>query len=184
VQVPEIVPLAKRLLQASGYSGLAEVEFKHDKSANKFYLIEVNPRHWDQHELGSLLGVNVSWVAYRDVIGQTPAVQAPVYQSTSLYRWIAETEACSLILRSAYVQIQEARELSGQRGGRLTRYVSVACSVLAEIFFLSKGHKIFGIFHLRDPVPGILLCVRGMRELFRILVRYAASACGAGAIML
>ena len=48
--IPEIVPLATRILESCGYFGLAEAEFKHDKSSNKFYLIEINPRHWDQHE--------------------------------------------------------------------------------------------------------------------------------------
>jgi hypothetical protein len=31
-------------------------------------LIEVNPRHWDQHALGLTCGVNLAWIAYRDLV--------------------------------------------------------------------------------------------------------------------
>jgi len=41
------------LLRACGYAGLAEVELKRDSKTGAFQLIEVNPRHWDQHELGT-----------------------------------------------------------------------------------------------------------------------------------
>src|SRR5262249_42238897 len=77
VNVPEIVPLAKRLLQASGYCGIAEVEFKRDSRDGKWFLIEVNPRHWDQHEIGTHIGVNLSWIAYRDMIGSPCKPQVP-----------------------------------------------------------------------------------------------------------
>src|SRR5262245_12706923 len=49
VDIPEIVPISNQLLQAVQYVGIAEVEFKRDPSNGKWFLIEVNPRHWDQH---------------------------------------------------------------------------------------------------------------------------------------
>ena len=67
---PVITP-SIRLLRAFGYSGLAEIEYKHDKATDTYMLIEINPRHWDQHELGTLVGVNLSWLAYADMVGPT-----------------------------------------------------------------------------------------------------------------
>src|SRR5262249_38174723 len=43
IQIPEIVPLAKRLLVAAGYTGIAEVEFKRHSPTGGWFLIEVNP---------------------------------------------------------------------------------------------------------------------------------------------
>ena len=61
------------------------------------YLIEVNPRHWDQHELGTACGVNLSMELYRDFAGpdQAPATgddgSGPLQQEASV-RWIAEQD--------------------------------------------------------------------------------------------
>ena len=53
------------------------------------YLIEVNPRHWDQHGLGTAVGVNLSELLYREVTGQP---MRAMRQSTDRVRWIAEAE--------------------------------------------------------------------------------------------
>jgi D-aspartate ligase len=156
--VPEIVPLATRILESCGYFGLAEAEFKHDKSSNTFYLIEINPRHWDQHELGTLVGVNLSWLAYQDMIGRRAAIQTPVYKSPTGCKWIAETEALMLILHNAYRQFR-----SGSR-------TALVRTVLAEIHFLLKGRKMFAIFNSRDPLPGLLLALRTTRQLFKMMM--------------
>ena len=56
-------------LQAVGFRGVCEVEFKADPGGAAPRLIEINPRHWDQHALGGALGVDLPWLAYRDLIG-------------------------------------------------------------------------------------------------------------------
>jgi D-aspartate ligase len=174
--IPEIVPLARDLLQACRYTGLAEVEFKRDSSSGKWYLIEVNPRHWDQHELGAHVGVNLSWIAYQELIGRTPLPHIPVHGPAAQFKWIAETEAMMLILRNAYVQIQENRKDFVSFKKRFGRHYCVARSVAAEILFLLKGRKVFAIFHRSDPIPGILLCFRAVRGVFHIAGRHAIGA--------
>jgi predicted ATP-grasp superfamily ATP-dependent carboligase len=163
ISIPEIVSLARRLLQAVGYTGIAEVEFKHDASAGKWLLIEVNPRHWDQHEMGTHLGVNLSWIAYQDMIG-CPSSRGPEAQPATPLKWIAETEALSLVLRNAYSQIHEKR-----------RYFEVIGTTFKEVAFLLKGRKIFAILHWSDPLPGVLLCLRTARELCEMVARHLAS---------
>ena len=69
--VPEIVEPSKALLRALGFSGISEIEFKIHETTRVPYLIEINPRHWDQHHLGTACGVNLSLELYRDVTGRS-----------------------------------------------------------------------------------------------------------------
>jgi D-aspartate ligase len=170
VDISEIVPEAKRLLRACRYTGLAEVEFKRDSSSGKWLLIEVNPRHWDQHEIGAHIGVNLSWVAYQEMIGRSVASEPAQYQLGNV-RWIAESEALMLMLKNAYVQVQENRRHPGSLGVRLRRHYGVLRALMRETAFLLKGRTIFAIFDRRDPAPGILLCIRTVRELSDVLMR-------------
>jgi len=169
VDIPEIVPLAARLLRGCGYTGLAEVEFKHDKVADRFYLIEVNPRHWDQHELGTLVGVNLTRMAYADMIGGTVSPQVPTYKGRAC-RWIAEPEALMLLLRNAYAEVKCIRKQPHLRpAARLLGYGKALRTSVAESIFLLRGHKVFATFNRRDPLPGFNLCIRAIRDMVGVL---------------
>ncbi len=93
--VVEALPLAelerpsKSLLISLGFHGISEIEYKRDEQSGQLYLIEVNPRHWDQHGLGSAVGVNLSEALYRDMTGQPMRVMR---QTTERVRWVAEAE--------------------------------------------------------------------------------------------
>ena len=67
VDLPELRDAAVGFLEAIGYRGLAEVEYKRDPASGRFRLIEINTRHWDQHPMGTAAGVNLSLLAYRDL---------------------------------------------------------------------------------------------------------------------
>jgi predicted ATP-grasp superfamily ATP-dependent carboligase len=170
--IPEIVPIAKRLLQAVGYTGIAEAEFKRDSAAGTWFLIEVNPRHWDQHEIGAHIGVNLSWIAYQDMIGCPSESQVQLRRPVTQFKWIAETEALMLVLRNVAAQIQENRRLSCSFGQRLTQHFEAVRTLFLEIVFLLKGRKVFAVLHRRDPLPGILLCLRTARELCDMMARH------------
>jgi D-aspartate ligase len=74
----EVERLGTRLLEALSFEGTAEVEFKRHAPSGEYRLIEVNPRHWDQHALGMTCGVNLAWIAYRDrVLGDRIEPVAP-----------------------------------------------------------------------------------------------------------
>ncbi len=153
--VPEIVESSRRLLHACGYWGIAEVEFKRDPSSGRFLLIEVNPRHWDQHQLGTLVGVNLTRIAYDKAIGRLPPPCLPRYPAGRAPRWIAEQEALLLLARNAYREVQCRSE------------------ALARSFLVDQGLRA-GILggppngeaavrsvdlSLRDPIPGVLLLI-------------------------
>ncbi len=64
---PEILPQSRALLRALRFSGISEIEFKIHERTGVAYLIEINPRHWDQHYLGTACGVNLSLEQYLDL---------------------------------------------------------------------------------------------------------------------
>jgi predicted ATP-grasp superfamily ATP-dependent carboligase len=64
---------AVRLLQALGYTGLVEVEFKLDSRDGRFKLLDVNPRVWGWHTLGARAGVDFSYLYWRMLQGEPVA---------------------------------------------------------------------------------------------------------------
>lgn len=93
--IVEAVPIERlrepcaALLNASRFVGISEIEFKRDPRDDRIYLIELNPRHWDQHRLGAAAGVNLSQVAYFDAIGHP---NPSMVQSSGSIAWVAEAE--------------------------------------------------------------------------------------------
>ncbi len=52
---PEIIEYAKAIVSATGYSGIAQIEFK--KHDGDYYVIEMNPRSWSWNGLAWAVGV-------------------------------------------------------------------------------------------------------------------------------
>jgi predicted ATP-grasp superfamily ATP-dependent carboligase len=72
VWVQDAVDAALRLLDAFGYFGLSQVEFKRDPRDRKFKLMEINPRLWQWHGLAAACGIDLPRIAYADLVGETP----------------------------------------------------------------------------------------------------------------
>jgi D-aspartate ligase len=144
-----IVAPSMRLLQAFGYSGIAEVEYKYDRGRDTYYLIEINPRHWDQHELGTLAGVNITWLAYADMIGVRQSPTFPAYNRTR-FLWVAEPELIRDFVHTVVA------ELSGPGAAEPMRNRLVAifntCKALSSLL---DGLKIFAYASIADPLPGL-----------------------------
>lgn len=69
IDLPVIEELSERLLQAIGYHGLVEVEFKQDPRDGEYKLLDVNARTWGFHTLGSVTGVDFPYLMYADQVG-------------------------------------------------------------------------------------------------------------------
>jgi predicted ATP-grasp superfamily ATP-dependent carboligase len=170
VEAIEVLPVIEpsvQLLRDLSYSGLAEIEYKHDKTSDTYFLIEINPRHWDQHELGSLVGVNLTWLAYCDLIGRQQSPVRPVYATGAKYKWIAETELAYGIARKVRADL---RSPSGPPH-LATRCLTAFKGAYGEARSLLSGRRIFAMCSLRDPMPGILTCVGLLRDAFRLTTR-------------
>ena len=68
-QVPsELIQETKRLVKELAYTGIAEVEYKKDTRNDEFRLIEVNPRSWSWIGITPYCDVDLSLIAYEDMV--------------------------------------------------------------------------------------------------------------------
>lgn len=155
--IADIAAPSIKLLRSVDYTGISEIEYKRDARTGKCALIEINPRHWDQHTAGIPVGVNLSRALYADVIGKpVPELR----QDARAVSWIAE-EAYLLGLPDA---------LRG-KGYPLREYLGAL-----------SGPKAWATFAWRDPKPGVRILNRVTREYARGLyhrVRRFAGKAGA-----
>ena len=84
VWVDAVVEQGLALLRGLGFHGLSQVEFKRDPRDGAFKLIEVNPRLFQWHGLAAACGVDLTKVAYYDLLGTPPP---PVRSNGTSKRW-------------------------------------------------------------------------------------------------
>lgn len=96
--LPDLDEPSRRLLGALRFRGICEIEFKKSANDGRLYLIEINPRHWDQHGLGYAVGVDLTEAVYRNLTGQ-PARW--MQQSEEHVMWVAEAEFIRHVARCA-----------------------------------------------------------------------------------
>jgi predicted ATP-grasp superfamily ATP-dependent carboligase len=84
VWVDEVVEQGLALLRALKFHGLSQVEMIRDPRDGTYKLIEVNPRLWQWHGLAAACGVDLPWIAYRDLVGDP---LPPVLSHPSGKRW-------------------------------------------------------------------------------------------------
>ena len=69
LEMPAVEELSLRFLNAIGYYGLVEVEFKRDPRDNRYKLLDVNARTWGFQCLGVPAGVDFAYLLYADQLG-------------------------------------------------------------------------------------------------------------------
>jgi D-aspartate ligase len=129
IDLPELAEPSLRFLQAAGYYGLVELEFKHDLRDRRYKLLDVNARTWGYHTLGGCAGVDFPHLLFRDQLGQS--VEAG--QARPGLRWIRLTTDVPNAIRDV-------------RAGRLRcrEYLRTLLHADTE-----------AVFSLRDPLPGL-----------------------------
>jgi D-aspartate ligase len=70
IEQSQVEQLACKFLKSLNYTGVAEVEFKHDRRDGQYKLLDVNGRFWTWNGLGSLAGVDFPYLAWQQAIGQ------------------------------------------------------------------------------------------------------------------
>jgi predicted ATP-grasp superfamily ATP-dependent carboligase len=128
VALPPIEKPSIRFLQAIGYYGLVELEYKLDPRDGQYKLLDVNARTWGYHSLGRAAGVDFPYLLYRDELGYQ---QAPVRARPGV-RWIR----LATDVPNAVVDV---------RAGRLR-----ARDYLRSL----RGIDVEAVFDLQDPLPG------------------------------
>jgi predicted ATP-grasp superfamily ATP-dependent carboligase len=72
------------LLERIGYTGMAEVEFKFDQRDGRHKLLDLNPRAWVWHPLGSRAGVDFPYLTWLLARGAT----VPRLRGRAGERWL------------------------------------------------------------------------------------------------
>jgi D-aspartate ligase len=67
---PGIGEPSRRLIEASGFSGLVELEYKVDEASGRTLLLDVNPRVWGWHSLCARAGVDFPWLLWLALRGE------------------------------------------------------------------------------------------------------------------
>ncbi len=126
----KLADAALRLLQELHFHGVSQVEFKRDPRNGRFCLMEINARHWKWHGLAARCGVNLSFAAYRDAIGDPYIAR----RQQDGVKWIVANKDVPLAL----LEIAKRQR-----------------SAPAYVRSL-RGTRMDGLHALDDPLPGLL----------------------------
>jgi predicted ATP-grasp superfamily ATP-dependent carboligase len=74
---PETDAVCDRFLRSIGYAGICEIEMKWDSRDGRVKLIEANPRLSGGGDAAPYAGVDLCWLHYLDLIGQSVVPVAP-----------------------------------------------------------------------------------------------------------
>jgi predicted ATP-grasp superfamily ATP-dependent carboligase len=75
LRYPELIDLGLKFFQGIGYHGIGSIEFKKDERDGKLYMIELNPRLWQQNIQATVCGINFPLVQYLDLTDHAPPPQ-------------------------------------------------------------------------------------------------------------
>ncbi len=71
----ELVDISKPFLEAIGYRGFGEIEYKKHEQTGEIYLIEINARTTNFNNLIYKLGLNMPYIAYLELTGQQNKIE-------------------------------------------------------------------------------------------------------------
>jgi len=86
VNVPDLLPLAEKLLRYMHVSGMVEVEFKYDERDQQYKLLDINVRPWGWHTLCIACGLDFPYMQYCWALGHT--LPEPPDSIDYSYRWV------------------------------------------------------------------------------------------------
>lgn len=149
VKEPEVVRLGVDILNRLKFVGSAKIDFKKDVETNRFYVLEINPRFTLWNYLGAVCGVNLPYVAYLDLVGETCKPQKDYRTGI---KWLSFGNDLRAFIR-------DYRRNGDLSWGRWLRSYG--------------SQKIYDTFSWRDPYPFVLLLLNYSKALFRRLAKGA-----------
>ena len=76
---PEVLHRALSFARAIDFRGIGNIEYKKDEHSGQYYLIELNPRLWQQNSQAEACGINFPLICYHDLLGKNvvPRMEFP-----------------------------------------------------------------------------------------------------------
>lgn len=128
--VQELYDIGAPFLEAIGFKGFAEIEFKKDAETGKFYLIEINARITNLNNLLYQVGVNFPYITYRELTG-SPIEPYAVKEDKHRVFWYAYEDMLAI---KGYLKT-----------GQLTK---------KQVLQSLMKRKAYAIWDWKDPKPG------------------------------
>lgn len=138
--VEAILDAAKKLIKASGFHGISNIEFKYDKRDGKYKLIEINPRTGIWNLSSYKAGINLPLMAYKDCFEKDFENEC--------------NNECSLIWMDTPVDLYNT--LIGFKHKGHPEY----CLSFSQWLTSIKGRKVDAIFDIKDIRPFIHSLIR------------------------
>jgi len=141
---------SNKLLKILNYCGLSEIEYKYDATSGEYKLIEINPRHWVWHQLGTVNGINITQAYY---LYQTGKKINNLHKKSQKIRWIDDSKIIMLFfdiaMRRGNIRIKDIRSL-----------------------YKVPAHN--AVFDMHDPLPMLAFILDTMKDvILRQLQRIA-----------
>lgn len=92
---PELLDLARRMLESVSWHGPAQAEFKLDYRDNTYKLLEVNPKFWGTLDLSIKAGIDFAEIACQIALSEDVKPRFE-YKVGLTYRWIMQDELFSV----------------------------------------------------------------------------------------
>jgi predicted ATP-grasp superfamily ATP-dependent carboligase len=112
IEQSEVEEAACRFLRSFDYSGLVEVELKHDRRDGRYKLLDINARAWTWNALGSIAGVDFAHVLWRLAMGETVA---PVRAHADVAWMHGSRDVLAVVLETMAGRLSPARYLRSWR---------------------------------------------------------------------
>lgn len=103
---PEIAEIGRGFLEAIGWKGFAEIEFKKDEEDGDFYLIEINVRTTNFNPMLEAIGLNMPLICYNDLCGKPDAPKAVMEETGHAFMYYYEDRSA----RKAYIKAGQLTE--------------------------------------------------------------------------
>ena len=144
--MPNIAELGENFLRGIGYRGIANVEFKYDERDGKYKIIECNSRFSASHEIQVKAGMEICYMIYRQLTGQTVERVEHYREDATLWFPVNDFKAfCRLRSRGDITFNEWMKDVARKN----------------ELLYPS----------LSDPVPTFLRCVYHMKKGVRYFKR-------------
>lgn len=88
--IKELPKIGIPFLEAIGYKGVGEIEFKKHEKTGEFYLIEINVRYSNLNELLTQAGINMPYITYRELTGNPLEKKYIDYNTGLVFRYTFE----------------------------------------------------------------------------------------------
>lgn len=88
--MPALCDMGAKFLEAIEFKGFAGIEFKKDTETGKFYILEVNVRTTGLNNLMFKAGINMPYIAYKELTGDPVKPKAVIQNANFVFRYAYE----------------------------------------------------------------------------------------------